>query len=130
MAVTGALVDTSVLIATESGRRVDASAIPDIVAISTVTLGELRLGVLSVVDPEVLNTRLATYTAALLFAPLAVDEAVANAWAQMQARLRAAGRRMPVNDSWIAAIALAHGLPLLTMDDDYDVVDGLEVVML
>jgi predicted nucleic acid-binding protein len=27
---------------------------------------------------------------------------------------------MPVNDSWIAATAIAHGIPVLTQDDDYD----------
>lgn len=34
---------------------------------------------------------------------------------------------MAVNDLWIAATALAHGLPVVTQDDD-DVVDGLRVI--
>jgi predicted nucleic acid-binding protein len=37
---------------------------------------------------------------------------------------------MPLNDSWIAATAIAHGLPVATQDDDYDEVPGLEVVKL
>ena len=36
----------------------------------------------------------------------------------------------PLNDSWIAATALAHGLPVATQDDDYDQVPGLQVVKL
>lgn len=39
-------------------------------------------------------------------------------------------RRIPLNDSWIAATAIAHRLPVATQDDDYDDVPGLEVVKL
>lgn len=35
---------------------------------------------------------------------------------------------MGVNDSWIAATALALGVPVITQDTGYDVVSGLEVV--
>jgi len=35
---------------------------------------------------------------------------------------------MPINDSWIAATALAHDLTVTTQDDDYDDVPGLQVV--
>jgi hypothetical protein len=37
---------------------------------------------------------------------------------------------MPVNDSWIAATAIAHGMPVVTQDDDYAGVPGLEVIRL
>jgi predicted nucleic acid-binding protein len=46
------------------------------------------------------------------------------------AGLRAAGRRAPVNDSWIAATAIARGLPVATQDDDYDGMPGLDVIRL
>jgi predicted nucleic acid-binding protein len=36
--------------------------------------------------------------------------------------LAAAGRRVNVNDLWIAAIALAHGLPVVTQDGDFAVI--------
>jgi predicted nucleic acid-binding protein len=39
--------------------------------------------------------------------------------------LRDIGRRMPANDSWIAATAVAAGVPILTQDDDFDAVSGL-----
>jgi predicted nucleic acid-binding protein len=35
---------------------------------------------------------------------------------------------MPVNDSWIAATAMAHGVPVLTQNTDFPSVDGLDVV--
>jgi hypothetical protein len=35
---------------------------------------------------------------------------------------------MPVNDSWIAAIAIANEMVVVTQDRDYDDVPGLAVV--
>ena len=39
-----------------------------------------------------------------------------------------AANGMPVNDSWIAATALALNVPVVTQDDDYVTVPGLDVV--
>ena len=60
--------------------------------------------------------------------PLPIDSEVAEAWARLRIVLREAGRRMAVNDSWIAATALAHGVPVVTQDDDYVELAGLPVV--
>jgi predicted nucleic acid-binding protein len=57
-----------------------------------------------------------------------IDDSVAAAWATLRGRLREAGRRMPVNDSWIAATAISLGVPLVTQDDDYLHAPGLEVI--
>lgn len=35
---------------------------------------------------------------------------------------------MPLNDSWIAATANAHRIPVVTQDGDYDGVPGLHVI--
>jgi predicted nucleic acid-binding protein len=35
---------------------------------------------------------------------------------------------MPVNDSWIAATAIALGIPVVTQDDDYLHAPGVEVI--
>ncbi|MGQ0716430.1 MAG: PIN domain-containing protein [Pseudonocardiales bacterium] len=73
--------------------------------------------VLSAPDPETGATRLRTLITALEADPLLVDEAVADAWAALRAQLRQPGRWMPLNDSWIAATAIAHGVPVATHDD-------------
>ena len=74
------------------------------------------------------DRRLLTFTHALALDGVPVDEGVAEHWARLRVVLRDAGTRMPVNDSWIAATALALGVAVVTRDDDFDVVDGLEVV--
>ncbi len=57
-----------------------------------------------------------------------MDEAVSEAWALLVSRLRVAGRRVPVNDSWIAATAIAHGVPVATQDSDYDAMPDVQVI--
>ena len=59
-----------------------------------------------------------------------MDEAVSEAWALLISRLRAVGRKAPVNDSWIAATAIARGMPVATQDDDYEGMPGLDVIRL
>lgn len=126
-----ALADTSAFIAREQGR---AAAPPpseeDEIAVSVVTVAELRLGVLLAADVESRAARLATLRLAEALEPLPVDDRVCAAWARLVATLRAVGKRMPINDSWIAATALAHDFAVLTQDADYDVVPDLRIVKL
>jgi hypothetical protein len=122
------LADTSVFIARESGRPLRTDALPDRIAVSVVTIGELRAGVLAARDLATRDRRLATLTAALALEPVPVDEEVASAWARLRVTLRDLGLAMPVNDSWIAATALALGVPVVTQDDDYVEVPGLPVI--
>jgi predicted nucleic acid-binding protein len=79
-------------------------------------------------DPDTAAQRLSTYQIAERFEPIAIDEAVSDAWALLISRLRAAGRKAPINDSWIAATAIAHQVPLVTQDSDYDGMPGVEVI--
>ena len=126
--MTRGLADTSVFIARESARRVDAEALPDEIAVSVITIGELRAGVLVARDVETRDRRLATLTRALALQPIPIDEPVAEAWARIRLLLHESGQRMPVNDSWIAATAMSLGVPLVTQDEDYVGVAGLQVV--
>ena len=102
--------------------------LPDELGVSVVTIGELRAGVLAAGDVETRDRRLATLTEALALQPLVVDDRVAETWAKLRVLLRERGQRMPVNDSWIAATAMALGIPVVTQDDDYVELGGLEVL--
>lgn len=122
------LADTSVFIARESGRPIDVDALPDELAVSVITISELRAGVLAATNVADRDRRLATLTAALRLDPVPVDDAVAAEWARLRVLLRDSGRRMPVNDSWIAATAMALGVPVITQDDDFPDVPDLVVI--
>lgn len=122
------LADTSVFIARETGRPLDLARLPDQLSVSIITIGELRAGVLAAVDVDVRDRRLATLTSSLALEPIPVDEAVAAQWARLRVLLRDARQRMSVNDSWIAATAMALDVPVITQDDDFPAVDSLQVV--
>ena len=122
------IADTSVFVARESGRGLDEANLPDELAISVITVGELRAGVLAAVDVETRDRRLATLSEALAVDPLPVDQAVAEAWARLRVLLRDTQKRMPVNDSWIAATAISLGVPVVTQDEDYIEAPGLEII--
>ena len=122
-----AILDTSVFVAQESGRSL--GALPEEVAVSVVTLAELGVGVLVATDPATRAVRLATLGRAQAnFAALPVDADVAASFAALVAGLRAAGRRIGVQDAWIAATAVAHRCAVATQDDDFDGLPGVEVV--
>jgi predicted nucleic acid-binding protein len=122
------LADTSVFIAREARRPIDLQAMPDRLAVSVITIGELRAGVLAATDAVIRDRRLDTLTAALSLEPVPIDVEVANAWARLRLALGDADLRMPLNDSWIAATAMALDVPIVTQDEDFPTLAGLHVI--
>ena len=114
------LLDTSVLIASETGRLLDTNALPDEVFISVVTIAELQAGVLAAADTPTRARRLATLDSVAGLEALPIDVVAAGHWATLRVRLAEEGRRINVNDLWIAAVAAANDLPIVTQDADYD----------
>jgi len=123
------LADTSFFIAREQTRALKGVP-PARLAVSVVTTGELRLGVLAAESGRMRAQRLETLHVAEALEPLAVTREVAARWAALRLALRDAGRRMPLNASWIAATALTHKMPVVSQDDDYDDVPDLAVIKL
>lgn len=118
------LLDTSVFIALESGRPIDAELLPDESVICPVTIAELQAGVLVSADVDTRARRLATLEATADIEMLAIDAAVAAEWARLRVHLAETGRRLNVNDLWIAATATANGLPVVTQDGDFAPLEG------
>ncbi|MDR3202024.1 MAG: type II toxin-antitoxin system VapC family toxin [Bifidobacteriaceae bacterium] len=129
------LLDTNVLI---RYRGLDPKALPDVMAISAVTLAELSAGVHLVAgDHADARAQRAARTDILqrtenAFEPIPFDVEAARAFGRISAALGAIGRtpRRRVADLMIASVAAAHGLPLYTTNpDDYAGLDGIiEVV--
>ncbi len=57
---------------------------------------------------------------------LGADTQTTEHYAQIRLYLERKGVRIPMNDLWIAAIALQHHLPILSRDGHFDVVDGIK----
>ena len=118
------LLDTSVFIATETGRQLDESLIPAEVATTVITLAELTAGVLAAKPSDTRAQRLATLESVADMEMLPVDEEAARMWARLRIQLAETGRRVRINDLWIAAIAASRALPVITQDDDFAAIDG------
>ncbi len=111
------LLDTSVFIAREQSRPL--GPLPDELAVSVVTIGELELGVLAAVDAEQRGRRADTLALARSADPIAITEAVMGAFARLTHDCRRAGARPKILDALIAATAIDHGLAVITQDDDF-----------
>ena len=112
------LLDTSVFIAKEAGRPL--GELPDTAAISVVTLAELHLGVLMANGQTIRARRLRTLSAVQqAFEPIPIDTAIAQVFAELVAAARRLGQRPKIMDTWIAATAVAHELPVYTQDEDF-----------
>jgi predicted nucleic acid-binding protein len=114
------LLDTSVFIARESERPIDE--LPERVALSVVTIGELQLGVLHASNDQTRVRRAETLALARTADPIPINEPVIGAWARLVSDCRSAGvhRAVKLTDALIAATAIDHGLPVVTQDEDYD----------
>jgi predicted nucleic acid-binding protein len=124
------VLDTTIFIASESGRGLDQDHIPSEVATTVVTLAELEAGVLLAHDSATRSRRLDTLQSISDLEVLSADEATARTWARLRAHLAETRRRVRINDLWIAAIAASRGLPVVTQDDDFDALQSAEGVVL
>ena len=125
---TAGLLDTSVFIAQEDGRSLRLDLLPEESHVCVVTVAELQAGMLAATDTATRHRRLGTYELVSGLTPLAIDATAAVHWARLRVLLHEAGRRCDVNDLWIASVALAHALPVVTQDADFDVLDELGLV--
>ncbi len=121
------VLDTSVLIAA------DVTPLPGELAISVVSLAELQFGVLVAKSDEARATRLARLAGLQRrFDPLPVDEAVADSYGRLAAKVARIGRqpRARVMDLLIAATAHAHGATVYTRNPgDFTGLDELVEVV-
>jgi predicted nucleic acid-binding protein len=113
--VSRGILDTSILIAT------DVTPIPGELAISVASIAELHFGVLVAKNEEARATRLARLSSIQRrFDPLPIDDAVAESYGRLAARVARTGRqpRGRVMDLLIAATAHAHDASLYTRNPD------------
>lgn len=94
--------------------------------IAVQTVGEMVFGAMNSARP--VQNRLDLEVRLQRFRILYADRETADYYGRTCMALRKKGRQIPDNDLWIAALALQHGLPVVTRDKHFDGVAGLTVV--
>ena len=119
------ILDTNALSALADGDvgAAQEMALAPQVAIPVIVLGEYRFGIARSRRKREYEIWLANFVAASRV--LAVDEETANWYAIIRTQLERAGTPLPSNDTWIAALARQHTLPLLSRDRHFDWIKGV-----
>lgn len=91
-----------------------------------IVLGEYLFGVRQSRRRARYETWLTDHLAA--FVMLAVERETASRYAELRSELKSAGRPIPSNDLWIAALARQHRCRLVTRDRHFEAVRGLELI--
>ena len=124
------MIDTNIYIEYLRGNEEvkDILDFADIVAFSVISVGEIFTGFylsenekkyFSEIEEFFNSSRLLIYD---------VDSETAEFYAKIVSELKSSGSPIPTNDIWIAAIALQHGIKLLTMDNHFKKVPGLFLI--
>jgi len=130
MEIKRVLVDTDIYIEFLKGDKnvnnILSSA--DFIAFSVISVGEILSGFkisgnekkyLKELDEFLYSPRLEIYD---------IDSETSEFYAKIYGELRVAGNPIPTNDIWIAALALQHGIKLLTNDSHFKKVSGIFLV--
>lgn len=120
------IIDTNALsaIADDDRAAVTILAKAEVMAIPAIVLGEYRYGI-------ALSRHRASYErwlTGLLTDCLVLDvnESTTQHYADIAVELRRAGKPIPTNDLWIAALCRQHSMPLLSGDRHFAVVQNLK----
>lgn len=96
-------------------------------SVAVVTLGELYFGAEKSKRVEEnlksLEERLAEFRVVYL------DQTTTHIYGKVCLQLRRKGRPIPINDLWIASLALQYDLPLVSRDSHFRHVDGISLIV-
>jgi len=113
------LLDTNIIIALLKGEQsvLDALKRAEEVFIPVIAVGELYFGAAKSGRPEANRAVIDHFVQGrpLLFC----DLAVAQEYGRVKGVLKTLGTPLPENDIWIAAIALRHGLTIISRDQHF-----------
>lgn len=128
MAGNKSLLDTNAIIALqrENQALIKLMMTMNDVFVPAIAVGELYYGAYKSQRVEDNRKNVAAFIAERVI--LKVDSDTANVYGQIKQSLRAKGRPIPENDIWIAALAIQHGLTLITDDAHFQEVNNLDLL--
>ena len=120
------IVDTNALSAIADGHPdvVPVLARGDQVAIPVIVLGEYRFGIAQSRHRTAYENWLAEFVRDCII--FDVNDSTGIRYAEITLELKRAGKPVPSNDLWIAALCRQHSEPLLSRDRHFDFVAGMK----
>jgi len=122
------LLDTNVVIAIFAGESAVLAHLAEAteVFVPAIVLGELHYGARKSSRVEANVARIDEFASES--AVLECNGESAKHYGIIKNRLRAKGRPIPQNDIWIAAIAVQHGLDMVSRDPHFEEIEDLRLV--
>jgi tRNA(fMet)-specific endonuclease VapC len=102
----------------------------NIISLPLIVIGELRAGFAAgskTTENEQLLRRFLDSSSVQIL-PLTLE--TTKVFASLFLEVRNAGNAISTNDLWIAALAVEHNLPILTLDGDFQRIQGVEVIQI
>lgn len=96
------------------------------IELPAIVLGEYRFGIAQSRRRKEYERWLEQLIAVTRILP--VDQETTGHYAQVRSELKKAGKPIPSNDLWIAALCRQHRLPLMSQDAHFDAVPGVHRV--
>lgn len=120
------ILDTNALSAAADGEpgAVEVVARAERIALPVIVLGEYRLGIAQSRHRDAYEAWLREWTSTVEV--LEVGEETTRHYASIGVELKKAGKPIPTNDLWIAALCRQHSLSLLSRDRHFDAVSGIK----
>ena len=95
----------------------------DRLVVPTIVLGEYYFGIRQSRYRHRYENWLRRYLSLVEIAT--ITRVTAGVYAEIRLELKRAGKPIPPNDAWIAALARQHALPVLSKDAHFDRVEGI-----
>lgn len=120
------IIDTNALsaLADEDPKATALIGRAEVMAIPVIVLGEYRYGIAQSRHRASYEVWLSHLLPDCLV--LDVNEPTTQLYADITIELKRAGKPIPTNDLWIAAICRQHAMPLLSRDRHFDLVRGIQ----
>jgi len=122
------LLDTNAVVFLAKGQDDVLRAVArfDVRFVSVFSMGELFAGAARSSRPVANREAIAAYLQFMELVTPTLD--TAYIFGGLVDQMKRKGRAASQNDLWIAATAIELGIPVATMDQDFDAIDGLSVV--
>ena len=91
-----------------------------------VVYGELHYGAMKAINRSKRLEELEAFLSIVTL--LRPTQETAEVYGEIRLQLSLIGKPIPENDLWIAAAAKQHGIPVLTNDQHFELVEGIDLV--